>query len=857
MVSFFGLKFGDKKKKSDEKPAQDKEQQQSKRAEQNTHQPGVANGSIRSLSRAGNPQPGGLKSPYANHDTNSLAAASMCDLGSAGSGRRGSQASSLHPRPHASDLNLGNRFAANNGSAASLVAPGPPGPGTPNGRPKPRVNPLDAHPMRDTASGPQTPKSPLANSPVLPRTPVTENGESGSVFGEEADEMVNAVMSSVNRQEEEAKKTKEREKELEKQRETARLEMERLERQKSTGSGLTVKSPSATPSERETQQQSPNGSILQGPLFRGSVETRPSSRGGPGPNGPLRPSPLLTGPPPTGPPTQRLPQPPGQGPPRHGPLGPVPRPNGPGPHNPRTPGIPAGVKQPHGAGQQSPRPQGPPPKVFRPYRPPPPGQQGSATPSGIQSQDTAPKTPRTEKYCPQSPTSGDGTPGSRSAYSNPEREGDVGSGRNTPDSGRQAPIPLLSSLASPSTVTSPSSSVSGLSLDDEPMDYFSAPVIQDVAAKRDTQAFKMMPRQQSLSMKIEELEKTLIQAQQAHQAQVAQVQEADISSTGSSLYGDGDGDGDGILKDDEDDDGPILSIQPAPLRIPAAQAPAAPPENQPQSPFRLPPRRGLGPRRPALEEYGISSSAIRSRGPTPAPSSRSGSTDNYSVHSSPLSRTDTPQLRHPNWRRDPGQLSPAPTLDTADQPRPNPVVDTGFKFDFGPSAAAPPTPDSTTWPLSSPTNETASAPAPTSAPAPERPQAPFKSEPPGKFTRENVPPPLNLKFNFSPDAPSRDPTLGNHTGGLWTPTLRPAPSAAPGTDGRPSTSAGAGGGGGKLAASPQLISKFPESAPRDDDDIGAFMGIGMARGPSIRETRRPGASAASRGMVDSFGTGFI
>jgi hypothetical protein len=38
------------------------------------------------------------------------------------------------------------------------------------------------------------------------------------------------------------------------------------------------------------------------------------------------------------------------------------------------------------------------------------------------------------------------------------------------------------------------------------------------------------------------------------------------------------------------------------------------------------------------------------------------------------------------------------------------------------------------------------------------------------------------------------------------------------------------------------------------------MGIGMARGPSIREVRRPktsGGKSQPGGMVDSFGTGFI
>ncbi|SPQ19155.1 1a01337c-be71-45ef-8bd8-031d11d1a550 [Thermothielavioides terrestris] len=372
-------------------------------------------------------------------------------------------------------------------------------------------------------------------------------------------------------------------------------------------------------------------------------------------------------------------------------------------------------------------------------------------------------------------------------------------------------------------------------------------------------------------MKIEELEKTLLSAQQAHRSQTNQDQHISRASASSSVYSGGIN----REEEDDDDDGPILPVQPAPLRIPP---PAAPPaasiaaSDRPQSPFRGPTRRGPLPRRPGLEEYGVPGAQVsKSRGGTPTPASRSGSTDNYSSHSSPPSRTNTPQLRHPNWRRDLNPSSPAPTVDTFDRPRPSPVVDTGFNFDFGfgpsPGVAAPPTPDSTNWPLASPTSETGSVPPPTSEPPPRSARA---EQPPAKFTRANVPPPLNLKFNFSPDAPSRDPSLGRNAG-LWTPPLRSTPGAASTADGRPSTSAGPGSGrkgGGGLAASPRLISQFPEpSVPRDDsrpaeDDLAAFMGIGVARGPSIREVRRPGTAGGGRGppmspLVDSFGTGFI
>ena len=429
-----------------------------------------------------------------------------------------------------------------------------------------------------------------------------------------------------------------------------------------------------------------------------------------------------------------------------------------------------------------------------------------------------------------------------------------GSRRGTPGPERQGLEPLISTLTSPSTVASPSGSVRGMSLDDGPVEQFARPIIQNVIAKRDTLALNS-PRQHSLSMRIEELEKTLLKAQQAHPSQKTLAPEAIRVSTSSSVYSDG-------IQDDDDDDGPILPILPAPLRVPSPMLPPVPAAaaiNRPQSPMRGPPRRGPLPRRPTLDEYGVSSTkVVNSRGGTPTPASRSGSTDNYSSHSSPPSRTNTPQIRHPNWKRDLNQPSPAPTLDPPKRARPNPVLDMGFNFDFGPTPGiiGPPTPDSTTWSLASPAGEAGSAlPPPTSEPS----QTQARSESPVKFTRANVPAPLNLKFNFSPDAPSRDPSVG-----LWTPPIRSVPATASTADGRPSTSggpSGAGkGSGGGLAASPSFISNFPDLSAPADDDPASFMGIGMARGPSIREVRRPktaGGKKSKAGMVDSFGTGFI
>ncbi|KAK4136860.1 hypothetical protein BT67DRAFT_193061 [Trichocladium antarcticum] len=932
MVSFFGLKVGGKKKKSDDKAAQEREPPQPKRVDhrvdqrvdhrvdqrvdqradqnafgegqffgRNVHQTGVVNGSIRSVSRAGTPQQrGATRSPYV-HDTHNLAAASMFNLSNVGTGPGVSQ-TSLLLKPHASDMNMRTRFGANNGSSTSLAVPNlrPPGPGfgsrpgTPNGKAKPWVNPLDIHFMRATPAGPATPKSPLTQPAMqLPQTPMTENGDAGSVFGEEeADDMVDTVMTSIKKEGPEAREAREKETELERQKEAARLDLERLERQKSTESKQSVRSPTTPLPETKPYQLPLNSPSLPGPVFKGNVPSRPDSRNGPNDsnssNSPIRPRPLHQGPPPTGPPTQSLPHPPRQG--RQGPLvhpsegrnargpwptgpamsggpGPVFRPNGSSSNNPRPhgPHPRSHATGPWGPHSQAPNPHGPSPNNSRPLRLPPlqtfgqrgPGPNGLRSPnlSGFQdhrSQSPAPKSPALRGY---------------RGVGFAEHQYTANDGRNTPTE-RRGMGPLISTLASPSSVTSPSRSGSGLSLDYEPIEQFARPVIRDVAAKRDTLTITST-RQTSLSMRIEELEKTLVRSQQAHQPQRPLVQEAWRRSTSSSVYSDD------INDDDDDDDGPILSIQPAssqpessqpaPLCIPPPLASALVSANRPQSPFRGPPRRGQGPRRPGLEEYGILSNQVvlGARGPTPAPSSRSGSTDDYSSHSSPPSAVDTPQLRHPNWKREPTQPSPVPTPnhETADRPRPSQRIDTGFKFDFGSAVGAPPTPDSTTWPLSPARDKntiSASPPIPEQSPARAKPADASQ----GKFTRAHVPPPLNLKFNFSPDAPSRDLAMGidsSNEAGMWTPPLRPP--APPGDDGRPSTSSGHNGNRSSgLVPSPRLIAQFPRSNTGDEsDNRGSWMGIGMARGPSIRELRKPSPSGAAgrRGMVDSFGTGFI
>ncbi|KAJ4302503.1 hypothetical protein N0V88_002649 [Collariella sp. IMI 366227] len=902
MVSFFGLKFGDKKKKSESKPAQSKQQQsqQWKRVDQdamgegqffgkNIRQQGVINGSIRSVSRAGTPQPTttGGKSPY-KHDTHNLAAASMFDLGNASSMRSGSQAS-LHLKPHASDANLRNRFgaqngssstnlalptpgfssrlAARNGSSSSLAAPPPLGsrPGTPS-RNKQWVNPLDVHFVRSVPTGPPTPKSPLLSPSVtLPPTPSRERTETGSVFGEDAHDMVDTIMASVKKREQEEKEAKEKENELERQRETARLEMQRLERQKSTESNL-GRPGSAPRSQPESPLKRAGEPSLLSPV-KTDGDSRPGSRGcalhhcirARLPRGlrhnvshsHLAKDNLVRG-------LSGL-RPRAQAHEDIGRRGPRATSQGQGlvqgttALNPTALALmaPTIVLNPETLAFKASLLMARTSKGFGPL---------SALADGPRSPSPPLNSAEIREMRLQNPTLG--TPPLLSPteqfYSEPEllpSEGRKTSGQET-----QTVAQLISTLTSPSTVTSPSGSIRRLSLDDGPIEQFARPIIQNVWAKRDTMTLNT-PRKHSLSMRIEELEKSLIHAQQGHQTLKPLSPGTNRISTGSSFYSDGTKD------DDDDDDGPILPIQPAPLRVspplaprsatvplPTVSQPLSPPTptlpppipamsaNRPQSPFRGPPRRGVGLRRPGLEEYGISSNqVVKSRGGTPTPASRSGSADNYSTHSSPPSRTNTPQLRHPNWRRDMTQPSPVPTVDAFEHPRPSPRIDTGFNFGFGPGAST----NSTTWSMVSPTN---TEPGPTlSVPPTMSEPAPQVDNSSAKFTRAHVPPPLNLKFNFSPTPPHATqacplPPGSGHR--RFTQPHSPEQRLMHGRRPPPGRAVMAGAMGNKLAASPRLISQFSEPV-HDDDHRASFMGIGMARGPSIKEVRRPKTSGAS------------
>ncbi|KAK4168769.1 hypothetical protein QBC43DRAFT_106164 [Cladorrhinum sp. PSN259] len=926
MVSFFGLKFKDKKKKTENKP-ETKEPQLPKRIDQNTlgegqffglnpKTTGVINGSIRSVSRAGTPQPG--RSPYATADTHNLAAASMFDLGNVPPVRSGTP-SSLHLRTNASELNLRTRFGENNGSVASLALPAPgfvsrpvSRPGTPSGKSKPWVNPLDVHFMRATSTPP-----PGQQSMRLPPISTADPGTGELDLAKEAESIADAVINSVNREE------------AEKQKETAALEPERLERQRSAETILAPRP--ASPGQPQTQPPTRSQPELelkseppkpQGPVFRGNVDQRPDSRNGMRGNGP---SPVHQGPPPTGPPTQSLPQPPGQGPSRQGPHPPASdssngrpegpsmctRPNGPvgqahqntrhqdpqdlnaprgrpgpGPYGSHGPHGPQGP-HPHGPYSRGPS-QGPPrhgspgpprhgsPSQRPPYGPPqgpprhgspsqrhgphgPPHSQGHRgpphqSPYGPLSQGPPHARgphlrgplppgggPQNTGPFPQGPFRGPGlrgpgpygprseSPAQRPPGSMGHPLQTSGTSRNgpqpqrpdappmqphafpddapeTPATEQAPPKPLISSLTSP-TASTPTSTARSSMTDDFMNPLAPKAVIRDVAAKRDTLPALNVPGHHSLSMKIEELEQSLLAQQAAKVEEMPPPQspedERRTSST-SSYYSAG-------AEDDEENEKPMLSIHPAPLRIPSPMgvtiAELVP---EPQNPLRT-----------------TNVSRVRN--------------DSQTSPTSPHS--NTPQLGHQDWKLEPSHPTPALTPNTS---RPNPVIDTGFNFDFGAGLSTPLTPDSSNWPLSSPTSET--------APAAGLPQSEQQEE--AKFSRPNVPPRLDLTFNFSPDASSRDQTLPKAS--LLTPPLRSALPTLALNDGRPSTSSGFTSSG--LAASPSLISRFPELLSPNDDDAASFMGIGMARGPSIREVKRPGTSTGhdnNNHKVDSFGTGFI
>ncbi|KAK1758673.1 hypothetical protein QBC47DRAFT_375445 [Echria macrotheca] len=971
--------------------------------------------SVRSVQRPETAQMNRGRSPYAK-DTHNLAASSMYNLASASHGREGSY-SSL--KPYASEANMRGRFGANNGSSVSLAVPAPafgskyrgnngsssslaaPGPGfssrlaakngssvslalpsvtvrpsTSNGRTKEWVNPLDVHFARPVPSGPTTPRSPLSQSDLrLPPTP-KEESDSGSIFGAEADDVVDSIIEAVKINE---KLADEKEREARRQRETARLEKERLERQRAAEAKLAANPappsqlnprPQPRPLAPPQLQPSPSSPVVESPIFRGTFEDRPGSRGGTvfqetaedgpearggiqGNNGLTAPRPpamsrgpdqrpdsrngargkgsgdsvgnqhrgpaIHQGPPRHGPPTHGLPRiPDGRRPPggpgeESGGRGPRPagvepsgsgRPMGPnngpssGPANGPNNGPRNGSNNgPRNGPNNGPRPGGPGP-VFR-GPPPGPGGQRSQSPApglrinphvglrsqsparhrrgheqltGCRSESPAPISPSSLepgqiKPRPYSPAFGPGPSSLGGSESRSQSPIPSSLGPNAPrrqESGSTVSVkspsaeePTLRELMaqSPEPLASPGSPTSD---DGGVVEQFARPIIQSVQARRDTLTLNS-PRRHSLSMEIEELEKSLVRAQ-AQQAQM-QAEEVPRTSMSSSHY-----------SDESDAVSPTMTLQPAPLRASPPLMPRPNPSlaaRREQSPMRsVPPTLRRGPRRPTLDEYGVPTSQLSN-------SAYRSELRNGSI--SPLSRSTTPQFQQPQ----PIDTAPA-SVQPFDLPSPpfrrqrqtpSTVIEPGFKFDFGPTTAAPPTPDSTTWPLAqSPISPVLDSDRYTQEPAEQEDHHPdsdgdsddasSSSQPENKeaesaaaaLNRANIPPPLS--FNFSPDAYSRDP-------GLWTPPLRSRSKDEAVLDLHPS------------------ISNDTQSS-REEEEVAAALGIGVARGLSVRDpkrragpappmpmpmapagsgsrttSRQTGRTGGGGGMVDEFGTGFI
>ena len=232
----------------------------------------------------------------------------------------------------------------------------------------------------------------------------------------------------------------------------------------------------------------------------------------------------------------------------------------------------------------------------------------------------------------------------------------------------------------------------------------------------------------------------------------------------------------------------------------------------PTQPMRRP---GPRPPRPSLDEYcvtnvsnGRNTPVSRSVARAPSKESSTSSTQINEFGQDLVDATannQKPSVTRPTYILD-QDLVPSPESATAPDSvlggptlTITPTVGSGaFKFDFGPNGA-PPTPDSTGWGAN-------------------------EGPGPSAFRRPNAPPPLS--FNFSPNAYSREP-------GPWTPPI-------------------AGDGlvvGPAEGPTLRLGTPIPPSPVRPRTPVdAAALGIGIARGPSVRERSHP---------VDEFGTCLI
>ena len=802
-----------------------------------------------------------LRSPYMA-GAREFGASSMFDVSLGGGHTRDSSLASAG-RPSLSEARLRTNFF--NGSSTSLAPPtlarATPGlgsrPATAHGQTKPWVNPLDVHFMRNSPLAMPGPKSPLAQYEFSGE----KDGDGMSLFGDRtADNVVDAVLLAVERKEKDERDAKDRERELVRKRVAERLEKDRLAREKLTEPAVRAappmlkSSPSMphladlpanpaptqanppllAPGNRETgglRPVSPNVAAFSGstprPIFRGNVEERPASAGGISrsdsapagfsgafkgglggrPSNDAIPSVRRAN---TGESTNRPShtQPIfGRSPSR------TPEPV----HEEFSPGQPPSLglgPRPHGLGVNGSLPS--------------PRLHGIPPPSGPAPVTRLPSRPSRDNLRPAAPAA------------------DVPHASVAAHEYGPAPIVPPRSRARP-TMQAPN------------------PLIQNVRAKRETLVVNDSKRL-SLSMKIEELERSLVWAQQAEGRQQALALARTLSdSTTTSRF-----------TEDEDENDPIspIAISPvaatAPLRMTpplgSVSSASASRETSPQR--KVSSRLGHGIHRPRPSEYGVK---VPRNQPTPPATQQTRPRVGPGMGSDPprptldidghepSSRSVTPQLRQQRYRpentspvQSPGFLTAAPSTN-ADA---GTLAIAGFKFDFAPSNG-PPTPDSmNSWPLSEASPSLQKPEAFKPALDLDGPAVDGESSGAGKsgnkgIQRSKAPAPLN--FDFSPAGYSRAQD------GPYTPPLRTAPAKLPTAEGRPQTAGNARG----RHSPPSQFRPFEDSNP----PAATGLGIGMARGPSVRERpakevyareRRPNRQLMSpTGFADQFGTQFV
>lgn len=767
--------------------------------------------------------------PFGYNRNNPAAASSMVDLSSSGR-RRKTSFSSLHPT--ASDINLRMNFA--NTSSTSLALPGPgfgSRPTTPGGtsKSKPWVNPLDIQ---------------FAKNAPLSSLGQYELKSDGSLFGDTPEAVAQAIMESVEKNEKEERdrgKLREREQErMDRELEQNRAREKEREKENERDSEwqrkrvIAARSPPPSPGISTSRQGLMNGpmSPTGRPKFQGQIDTRPGSRGG------LRTEPMS--------PTIDRPR-------FHGHVDERPSSRG----GMGTPPMNENMGRPVFQGQVDSRPssRG---GISSPLgnenlgRPVFQGQVDSR-PSSRGGMRDAPAREYTNRpvfqgNVDQRPESRDGTrnwpiPGpingatnsTTPSLMNGSMKAPMNNAMNSPERSRDSPPRRdISGMDAFSTPTSPIRS----SEDDQSL-WEGKPVIRNVQAMRDTLTISTA-RRQSLTMRIEELEKSLIEAQQAQEGSPRK------DSASSSRYS---------------ADTKIESPQsPRQLRSPSPPFAAAG-ARRTQSPMRGPIRNGPPPRRPNPEEYGVPVARItpdarpRMNGPgaTVAPPiqglRRAGTDDSTTSLPSPRTGPNPLQFRQPNWgrREQEGGMS----QDKYTRPRPSPTPPPNA-LNMNSNHETPPTPDSTNWPLSPLITSHAPPPPPGPTTQPNGGGSPVSLASPGlPMARPKIPPPLN--FDFSPQGYSRAP-------GPFT----PPPRRTTGERDWPGSLEARRPGTAGLA--PSAVPLAPATAVPDSEDaagLGAGLHIGVARGLSVREApghgeRRPNHGLTSpTGIADNFGTGFI